>query len=210
MLEQAGGGFRRAGFGKPVVGGSDSHTLAGAGAHIYGSPRRAQCGGVPGGHAARPERSHGESGDYLKLTPAVCASAGRWSATNLDGLRCWAACSRWRRSSLLANYFRELAFAWYWGQKNRPVDPEGGRSRSERWRYDTRTRKYTLSAPDYNLMRRFNRWRAPRWVRWWMLLATRAGDGWLWGSIGIAVLLSPDPRGFTPLKPPHARSPAAS
>jgi len=50
----------------------------------------------------------------------------------------------------------------------------------------------TLSAPDNNLMRRFNRWRAPRWVRWWMLLATRAGDGWLWGLIGIAVLLSPD------------------
>ena len=41
-------------------------------------------------------------------------------------------------------------------------------------------------------MRRLNRWRAPRWVRWWMLLATRAGDGWLWGLIGIAVLLSPD------------------
>jgi undecaprenyl-diphosphatase len=52
--------------------------------------------------------------------------------------------------------------------------------------------KSTLSAPDINLMRRCNRWRAPRWFRWWMLLATRAGDGWLWGLIGIAVLLSPD------------------
>jgi len=48
----------------------------------------------------------------------------------------------------------------------------------------------TLSAPDRNLMRRVNRWRAPRWVRWWMLGATRAGDGWLWGLIGLAVLLS--------------------
>jgi undecaprenyl-diphosphatase len=52
--------------------------------------------------------------------------------------------------------------------------------------------KSTLSGPDNSLMRRLNRWRAPRWVRWWMLLATRAGDGWLWGLIGIAVLLSPD------------------
>ena len=52
--------------------------------------------------------------------------------------------------------------------------------------------KSTLSAPDYKLMRRVNRWRAPRWVRWWMLLATRAGDGWLWGLIGIAVLCSSD------------------
>lgn len=56
--------------------------------------------------------------------------------------------------------------------------------------------KSTLSAPDYNLMRRFNRWRAPRWVRWWMLLATRAGDGWLWGAVGIAILFSSDAMRF--------------
>jgi undecaprenyl-diphosphatase len=56
--------------------------------------------------------------------------------------------------------------------------------------------KTTLSQPDYGLMRRLNRWRAPRWFRWWMLLATRAGDGWLWGAIGIAVLFSPDPLRF--------------
>lgn len=56
--------------------------------------------------------------------------------------------------------------------------------------------KSTLSAPDMNVMRRLNRWRAPRWVRWWMLLATRAGDGWLWGLIGIAVLFSADAMRF--------------
>ena len=50
----------------------------------------------------------------------------------------------------------------------------------------------TLAVPDHNLMRRVNRWRAPRWFRWWMLLATRAGDGWLWGLVGIAVLLQSD------------------
>ena len=54
----------------------------------------------------------------------------------------------------------------------------------------------TLSVPDYRLMRRVNRWRAPRWVRWWMLFATRAGDGWLWAAIGIALLLSGDPQRF--------------
>ncbi len=54
----------------------------------------------------------------------------------------------------------------------------------------------TLAGPDHNLMRRVNRWRAPRWFRWWMLLATRAGDGWLWGMVGIAVLLSSDPLRF--------------
>jgi len=56
--------------------------------------------------------------------------------------------------------------------------------------------KHTLSRPDYRLMSRVNRWNAPRWVRWWMLLATKAGDGWLWGLIGIAVLLSSDPLRF--------------
>ena len=54
----------------------------------------------------------------------------------------------------------------------------------------------SLFIPDYNLMRRMNRWRAPRWVRWWMLFATRAGDGWLWAAIGIALLLSGDPQRF--------------
>jgi hypothetical protein len=24
-----------------------------------------------------------------------------------------------------ANYFRELMFAWYWGTRNRPIEPEG-------------------------------------------------------------------------------------
>jgi len=48
-----------------------------------------------------------------------------------------------------------------------------------------------LSAPDLKVMRRVNRWRAPRWFRWWMLLATRAGDGWLWAAVGLALLLTP-------------------
>jgi undecaprenyl-diphosphatase len=50
--------------------------------------------------------------------------------------------------------------------------------------------------PDHRIMQRVNRWRAPRWVRWWMLLATRAGDGWLWGAIGLALLFSSDPMRF--------------
>ncbi|MBI2679462.1 MAG: phosphatase PAP2 family protein [Candidatus Solibacter usitatus] len=49
-----------------------------------------------------------------------------------------------------------------------------------------------LSAPDYQLMRRVNRWRAPRWVRWWSIGATRAGDGWLWSLCGVALLASHD------------------
>lgn len=42
---------------------------------------------------------------------------------------------------------------------------------------------------DHRVMRRLNRWRAPRWIRFWMLAATRIGDGWLWYSLGIMLLL---------------------
>jgi len=49
-----------------------------------------------------------------------------------------------------------------------------------------------LSAPDHFLMHRLNRWRPPRWIRVWMLAASRAGDGWLWWCCGFAVLVSRD------------------
>ena len=41
---------------------------------------------------------------------------------------------------------------------------------------------------DYQLMRRINRWSAPKWLRVWMLVSTRGGDGWLWWATGLAVL----------------------
>jgi undecaprenyl-diphosphatase len=46
-----------------------------------------------------------------------------------------------------------------------------------------------ITARDHTLMRRLNRWPAPRWVRVWMVLATRAGDGWLWAAVGGFILL---------------------
>jgi len=46
-----------------------------------------------------------------------------------------------------------------------------------------------ISHRDHRLMRRVNRWHAPRWIRIWMLCATRGGDGWLWYSLGVMVLL---------------------
>jgi undecaprenyl-diphosphatase len=46
-----------------------------------------------------------------------------------------------------------------------------------------------IVAGDYGLMRRVNRWRAPRWVRLWMTCATRGGDGWLWYTLGALLLL---------------------
>jgi undecaprenyl-diphosphatase len=42
---------------------------------------------------------------------------------------------------------------------------------------------------DHRLMQRMNRWRAPRWFRFWMIMATRLGDGWIWYGLGIMLLL---------------------
>lgn len=46
-----------------------------------------------------------------------------------------------------------------------------------------------IETMDRKLMRRVNWWRAPRWIRVWMICATRGGDGWLWYAMGLAVLV---------------------
>src|SRR5215472_15526782 len=46
-----------------------------------------------------------------------------------------------------------------------------------------------ITERDHSLMRRVNRWHAPRWIRLWMICATRGGDGWLWYALGAAILL---------------------
>jgi len=38
-------------------------------------------------------------------------------------------------------------------------------------------------------MRRVNGWKPPRWLRLWMVAATRGGDGWLWYAMGIVIAL---------------------
>lgn len=50
---------------------------------------------------------------------------------------------------------------------------------------------------DYRLMRRMNRWRAPRWIRIWMITATRLGDGWIWYALGFMLLAYGGPRRFS-------------
>lgn len=46
-----------------------------------------------------------------------------------------------------------------------------------------------VDARDQRLMRKVNCWRAPKWLRLWMLAATRGGDGWLWYAMAVAVAL---------------------
>jgi undecaprenyl-diphosphatase len=50
---------------------------------------------------------------------------------------------------------------------------------------------------DFRVMQRMNRWRAPRWIRYWMIAATRMGDGWLWYGLGIMLLVYGGPQRFS-------------
>lgn len=52
-----------------------------------------------------------------------------------------------------------------------------------------------VKTKDHGLMRRINKWRAPRWFRLWMICATRSGDGWLWYALLGAVWLLGGPIG---------------
>ena len=48
---------------------------------------------------------------------------------------------------------------------------------------------HLIAAGDHKLMRKVNKWPAPKWVRLAAIAATRAGDGWLWYLVGLVILL---------------------
>ncbi len=53
-----------------------------------------------------------------------------------------------------------------------------------------------ITLRDHRLMLRVNHWYAPRWIRAWMICATRGGDGWLWYLLGLILLLFGGPHRF--------------
>jgi undecaprenyl-diphosphatase len=53
-----------------------------------------------------------------------------------------------------------------------------------------------LAALDHALMRRVHRWQPPRWVRWYMIVSTRGGDGWLWWLCAAFILASHQDAGY--------------
>lgn len=56
-----------------------------------------------------------------------------------------------------------------------------------------------IVARDHRVMRRVNRWAPPRWLRLWMVAATRGGDGWLWYAMGVVIALDGGPERFRAL-----------
>lgn len=46
-----------------------------------------------------------------------------------------------------------------------------------------------IESRDMRIMKRVHRWKAPLWIRQWMICATRGGDGWLWYIVCTAILI---------------------
>jgi predicted metal-dependent phosphoesterase TrpH len=111
-------------FSKPVVGGSDSHTLAGLARTFTEVSGASNAKEFLAGMRRGQSIAIGESGDYFKLTSAVFEIG-----TSLIRATPWMALGAGLFTLApiitLANYAREMAFAWYWGQRNRPEDPVG-------------------------------------------------------------------------------------
>jgi undecaprenyl-diphosphatase len=56
-----------------------------------------------------------------------------------------------------------------------------------------------IETGEHRLMRSVNRWQPPRWMRVWMVAATRGGDGWLWYAVALVVALFGGPERFAAL-----------
>ena len=111
-------------FSRPVVGGSDSHTLAGVARTFTEVPGVGTIEEFLAGMQRGQSIAIGESGDYFKLTSAVCSIGGSF-LKETPWARLCAGLFVLAPAITLGNYFRELAFAWYWGQKNRSQGPVG-------------------------------------------------------------------------------------
>jgi len=57
-----------------------------------------------------------------------------------------------------------------------------------------------IQSNDHRLMRRVHRWRAPRWFRILMIVATRGGDGWLWYTLGLILVFFGGPHRFAAIE----------
>jgi hypothetical protein len=118
-------GFARR-HGKPGIGGSDAHTL-GAVARTYTEvPGAASIQEFLAGMCHGNSIATGESGSYWKLTAAVCGIGTSFIKSRLR-YQPWIAPAgailAFAPAVILANYFREVAFARHWGQRHALLSP---------------------------------------------------------------------------------------
>jgi predicted metal-dependent phosphoesterase TrpH len=111
-------------FNKPVIGGSDSHTLAGVGKTFTEVAGASNVQDFLAGLRRGQSVARGDSGDFFKLTGDVFSIGGSFIRAT-PWMVVFAAMLTFAPAVTLAHYFRELTFAWYWGQRNRPANPVG-------------------------------------------------------------------------------------
>jgi len=104
-------------YNKPAMGGSDAHTMPALGRTWTEVPGAASIEEFLAGMRRGNTSPAGESGDYWKLTAAVCGIGVSFiKARPLAGFA--AGIMAFAPVITLGNYIREVGFAWYWGQRN--------------------------------------------------------------------------------------------
>jgi len=109
--------------------------------------------------------------DQRRAGPGPCNPATRCPSSSRSARNRPKAPSRWWFSSRQAVNFTGISRACI-GPATWPCHDDGMAIHVAALRY--------VAAGDLGLMRKLNRWTPPRWLRLWMIWATRAGDGWLW------------------------------
>ena len=150
---------------KAAIGGSDAHTIASVGKTFTEVPGARNAGDFLDGLRAGRCRAAGVSGDYWTLTQAVVEIG-----LALIREKAWTVALAPLFLAVPAVTFANLlqgirirpqvvtAPAWQ-SAAGRP----GVRHRNSPMSFSRAKAVATLSAPDYLLMRKVNRWRAPRW-----------------------------------------------
>ncbi len=185
-------------FARAEVGGSDAHAMASVGCAWTVVPgarnRQEYLQGLRRGMG----RVRGETGGYRKLMRDVFA-IGREMVRENPATLPIAALGWMVPFIILHNSIKEAIFARWWMARymqscslKRSGRPD---CRGDRMTFHGTMLNY-ISRRDHKLMRRINRWPAPRWIRLWALCATRGGDGWLWYGMGAMILLFGGPMRF--------------
>ena len=107
-------------YAKPMIGGSDAHTLASVGKTWTDVHAAANAEEFLAGLWRGASVPAGESGNFLKLNGAVFAigaSLMREKPWMLAASFLFAAIP----AAVLTNYLKEIAFAWHWSQKHTPA-----------------------------------------------------------------------------------------
>ena len=183
------------------VGGSDAHSLAHVARAFTRVPDRPDQAGVPRG----PARAGlcvpaGRSGSYARLTSEVTRIFAAGYAETWGELRRGAAHPlRLAASAVLVPLLPLVPLVHARDPRARArvrpaplpcvpggvrlagADAGGGLPSARRRRRGGRVSVLgQVLASDDRLLGRVLEWKAPRWVRLWMITATRLGDGWVW------------------------------